>query len=111
MQFTWLLNVMRTVKEGLTRGDEEEDTKWEPESAFGLIRDELAIEYGEHTRDESGRIIAEFREIIETLHSKALVDKEKVLTMLYSLTRTMSFMDQLSEFLVVEIERYKSVEV
>ena len=111
MQFTWLLNVMRTVKEGLTRGDEEGDTTWEPESAFGRIRDKLAIEYSEHVTDQIGRMIAEFREIIETLDSKALVDKEKVLTMLYSLTRTMSFMDQLSEFLVVEIERYKSVEV
>ena len=110
MQFTWLLNVMRTVKEGLTRGDEEGDTTWEPESAFGRIRDKLAIEYSEHDTDQIGRMIAEFREIIETLDSKALVDKEKVLTMLYSLTRTMSFMDQLSEFLVVGIERYKSVE-
>ena len=104
MQFTWLLNVMRTVKEGLTRGDEEGDTTWEPESAFGRIRDELAIEYGEHARDESGRIIAEFGEIIETLDNKEIVDKEILLAMLYSLTSTMSFMNQLSEFLVVEID-------
>jgi hypothetical protein len=57
----------------------------------------------------TGRIIAEFRETIETLDSKKIVDKERVLAMLYSLTSTMSFMDQLSEFLGVEIERYKSV--
>ena len=110
MQFLWLLIVIRTVKEGLTRGDEEEDTTWEPESAFGRIRDNLAIEYSEHARNETGRIIAEFRETIEILDNKEIVDKEIVLAMLYSLTSTMSFMDQLSEFLVVEIERYKSVE-
>jgi len=109
MQFLWLLIVIRTVKEGLTRGDEEKDTKWEPESAFGRIRDELAIEYGEHARDESGRIIAEFREIIETLDNKEIVDKEILLAMLYSLTSTMSFMNQLSEFLMVEIERYSAL--
>jgi hypothetical protein len=110
MQFTWLLIVIRTVREGLTREDEEGDTKWEPESVFERIRDKLAIEYSEHTRDETGKMIAEFREIIETLDSNEMVDKEKVLIMLYSLTHTMSFMDQLSEFLAVEIERYKSVE-
>jgi hypothetical protein len=110
MQFLWLLIVIRTVKEGLTRGDEDEDTTWEPESAFGRIRDELAIEYSEHARDETGRIIAEFREIIETLDNKEMVDKEIVLAMLYSLTNTMSFMNQLNDFLVVEIERNKSIE-
>jgi hypothetical protein len=39
MQFLWLLILIRTVKEGITRGDEEEDTTWEPEAAFGRIRD------------------------------------------------------------------------
>ena len=110
MQFLWLLIVIRTVKEGLTRSDEEEDTSWEPESAFGRIRDKLNIEYNEHARDVTGKIIAEFRETIETLDSKEIVNKEIVLAMLYSLTSTMSFMDQLSDFLVGEIGRYKSIE-
>ena len=110
MQFLWLLIVIRTVKEGLTRGDEEGDTKWEPETAFGRIRDKLAIEYGERARDETSRIIAEFRETIEALDHKEIVDKERVLAMLSCLTSTMSFMDKLNDFLVVEIERYKSIE-
>ena len=110
MQFLWLLIVIRTVKEGLTRGDEEGDTRWEPESAFGRIRDKLAMEYGERARDETDRIIAEFRETIEALDHKEIVDKERVLAMLSCLTSTMSFMDKLNDFLVVEIERYKSIE-
>jgi hypothetical protein len=110
IQFLWLLNVIRTVKEGLTRGDEEEDSNWEPEAAFRRIRETLAIECNEHATEDASWMIAEFRATIETLERKEIVDKEKVLAMLYSITRTMSFMDQLSNFLVVEIERYKSVE-
>jgi hypothetical protein len=102
--------MIKTVKEGLTRGEVEEDTTWEPESAFGRIRDELAMEYSKLAEDETGRIIAEFREIIETLDNKDIVDKGILLGMLHSLTETMISMVQLSEFLVVEIERYKSVE-
>ncbi len=110
MQFLWLLIVIKTVKEGLTRGEGEEDTTWEPESAFGRTRDELAMEYSKFAGDKTGRIIAEFTETIETLDNKEIVDKGILLGMLYSLTSAMSSMDQLSEFLVVEIERYKSVE-
>ena len=110
MQFTWLLIVIRTVKEGLTRGDEEGDTTWEPESAFGRIRDKLANEYSEHATDQIGMMIAEFREIIETLVSKEMVDKERVLVMLYGLASTMSFLHKLNDFLMIEIERYKSAE-
>lgn len=109
IQFLWLLNVMRTVKEGLTRGDEEEDTTWEPESAFGRIRDKLAIEYSEHTKDKTDSIIAEFREITETFDNQEIVDKESVLAMLYSFTSTMSFMDQVTDFLEVEIDSQGSI--
>ena len=111
MQFTWLLNVMRTVKEGLTRGDEEGDTTWEPESAFRRIHDELAYEYSEQARDDTGKIIAEFRETIEALESKEMINKEIVLAMLLSLTNKMNSVNQLHDFLAVEIERYKNVEM
>jgi hypothetical protein len=110
MQFLWLLIVIRTVKEGLTRRDEEEDNTWDSEFAFERIRDKLAIEYSEHARDETDRIIAEFRETIETLENKEIVDKGRVLVMLSSLTSTKSFLDQLNDFLTLEIERYKSIE-
>ena len=110
MQFLWLLIVIRTVKEGITRGDEEGDTKWEPESAFGRIRDTLAIEYTEHASEETDRIITEFRETIEEIDNKEILDKGSLLAMLSSLTSTMSFMDQLYDFLMIEIERCKSVD-
>jgi hypothetical protein len=110
IQFLWLLNAMRTVKEGLTRGDDEENTNWEPEAAFWRIRDSLAIEYSEHATEDVSGMIAEFREIIEVLGSKEIVDKEKVLAMLYRFTSKMSLMDKLSDFLMLEIERSKSNE-
>jgi hypothetical protein len=101
---------MRTVKEGPTRGDDEENTNWEPEAAFWRIRDSLAIEYSEHATEDVSGMIAEFREIIEVLGSKEIVDKEKVLAMLYRFTSKMSLMDKLSDFLMLEIERSKSNE-
>jgi hypothetical protein len=109
IQFLWLLNVMRTVKEGLTRGDVEKDTTWEPEPAFGRIWGQLAIEYSEDAGDKIDGIIVEFREIIEIFDNKELVDKESVLAMLYSFTTTMSFMDQITNFLKVEIDRQGSI--
>ena len=110
MQFLWLLIVIRTVKEGLTRRDEEGDLEWEPEAAFGRIRDKLALEYGERARYEISWIIAEFRETIEAYDNMEIVDKEIVIAILISLTSTMSFMGQMSDFLMREFERYKSVE-
>jgi hypothetical protein len=55
-------------------------------------------------------MIAEFREIIEELQNRTLVDKISVLEMLNYLTRTLAFVDQLGDFLVSEIERQKSDE-
>ena len=107
-QFLWLLSVMRTVNEGLARVDE--DTTWEPESAFGRIYDKLTSEYSEQATDEMSKIVDEFRDIIETLDRKEIVDKEKVLAMLYGFTSKLNLMDQLNEFLAIEIERYKNIQ-
>ncbi|HWZ18692.1 MAG TPA: hypothetical protein VNW73_07840 [Ktedonobacteraceae bacterium] len=107
-QFSWLLSVMRTINEGLARVDE--DTTWEPEPAFRRIHDKLATEYSEQATDEVSEVVNEFRDIIETLDRKDIVDKEKVLAMLYGFTSKMNLMDQLREFLVVEIERYNNIE-
>ena len=68
------------------------------------------MEYSKLVGDETGKIIAEFRETIEKLDNMRIAEKGILLGMLYSFTGTMSSMDQLSEFLVVEIERYKSAE-
>lgn len=105
-QFLWLLNVMRTINEGLARVDE--DKTWEPEPAFEQFHDRLVIEYSEHATNEVSDIVNEFRDIIETLDHKQVVDEEEVLVMLYSLTKTMK-LDQLSEFLVAEIDRQKAM--
>ena len=96
-QFLWLLSVMRTVNEGLAGVDE--DTTWEPESAFRRINDKLTTQYSEQATNDVSEIINEFRDIIETLDSKEIVDKENVLAMLYGFTSKMELMDQLSEFL------------
>jgi hypothetical protein len=107
-QFLWLLSVMRTINEGLARVDE--DTTWEPESAFGRIYDKLTFEYSEKATDEVSKIVDEFRDILETLDRKEIVAKENVLAMLYEFTSKMHLMDQLSEFLAIEIERYKNTQ-
>ena len=107
-QYLWLLIAIRTVNEGLARVDE--DMTWEPEPAFDRIRDKLAIKYSEQATDEVSEIVAEFRDIVESLDRKEIVDKEKVLAMLYNLTSKMNVMDQLSEFLLAEIERYNNIE-
>ncbi|MGZ6368227.1 MAG: hypothetical protein ACXWPS_19990 [Ktedonobacteraceae bacterium] len=107
-QFLWLLSVMRTVNEGLARVDE--DTTWEPESAFGRIYDKLTSEYSEQATDVMSKIVDEFRDIIETLDRKEIVAKENVLAMLYGFTSKMHLMDPLSEFLSTEIERYNTIQ-
>ena len=110
VQFEWLLSVMRTVKEGISGGDEEEDTSWEPESAFARIYDKMVIELNEHTSDKLDVMTAESREIIEELDRKNIVNTLSVLDMLYNLTSTIGSMDQLSNFLMSEIENSKSDE-
>ena len=107
-QFLWLLSVMRTVNEGLARVDE--DMTWEPEPAFERIYDKLTTQFCEQTTDEVREIVHEFRDIIETLDRIEIVDKEKVLAMLYAFTSKMHLMDQLSEFLSAEIERYNNIQ-
>lgn len=103
LQFLWLLIVIMTVKEGLARVDE--DMTWEPEPAFERIRDMLTFEYEDRAGDRTDSIIAEFREINDALDNSGVVDKESLLAMLYGFTCTMSFMDQITNFLEVEIDR------
>jgi hypothetical protein len=103
MQFLWLLVVMQTVKEGLTREDEEGDTRWEPESAFGPIHNGLAAKYSKLTEDATDKLIARFREIVEVLDGDGLVDKEVLLSMLHSFTATQVHLDRLHTFLAEEI--------
>jgi hypothetical protein len=103
MQFLWLLNVMRTVKEGLAQREDEGDSSWEPEFAFARIHDELVIEYSEQATDMVRKIVDEFREITEELDRKEIVDKVSILTMLANLTSTMN-LEQITDFLKMEID-------
>lgn len=109
MQFIWLLTVVKTVKEGLTRDggeeDEDKDRRWEPESAFGRFHEELAAKFREDRVDE---VIAEFREINRALDEKGIVDKGILLGMLRSFTGSMRQLDQVSVFLGEEIESNSS---
>src|SRR5260370_25742493 len=76
MQFIWLLTVVKTVKDGLTRDsgeeDEDEDRRWEPESAFGRIHEELVAKLRKDKLDE---VIAELGEISRALENKGIVDE------------------------------------
>jgi hypothetical protein len=107
MQFLWLLVAMKTVQEGLMREDGGEDTRWEPESAFGRIHNEQAAKYSKLTEDTPDKLIAGFREIIEVLDSDGIVDKGVLLSMLHSFTATQGHLGQLHTFLAEEIERDK----
>jgi len=103
MQFLWLLAVMKTVKEGLTRKDGGGDTRWEPESAFGCIHNELAAKYSKLTEDAPAKLIGGFREIVEVLDGDGLVDKRVLLSMLHSFTATQVHLGRLHAFLAEEI--------
>ena len=103
MQFLWLLVVMQTVKEGLPREDEEGDPRWEPESAFGRIHNELAAKHSKLTEDVPEKLIARFREIVEALDGDGLVDKGVLLSMLHSFTATQVHLGLLLSFLAEEI--------
>ena len=77
---------------------------------FERIHDKLATDYSEQATDEVNKLVDEFRDIIETLNRKNIVDKENVLAMLYAFASQMNLMDQLPEFLINEIERYHNIE-
>ena len=102
-QFLWLLAVMRVVKEGLSRKDGE-DSRWEPESAFGRIRYELDEQFDKSTEDAIDRAITELREIIGTLDNRGIVGRRLLLAMLHSLTATKDNLELLSKFLSQELE-------
>jgi len=109
LQFLWLLTVVKTIEEGLTLDDGEEDTQWEPESAFGRIRNELAAKFSNPAENETEKVIVELREIIETLESRGILDKGVLLSMLRSFVGTVRQLDRLNTFLVEEVERHKGV--
>lgn len=106
MQFLWLLVVMKTVKEGLASEDGGGDTRWEPESAFERIHNELAAKFSKLTEDAPDKLITEFREIVEALDSDGIVDKGVLLSMLHSFTATQVSLEHLHTFLAEEMDGY-----
>jgi hypothetical protein len=109
LQFLWLLTVVKTIEEGLTQDGGEEDTQWEPESAFGRIRNELDAKFSNPAENETEKVIVELREIIEMLESKGILDKGILLSMLRSFVGTVRQLDRLNTFLVEEVDRHKGV--
>ena len=84
-QFLWLLAIMKAIEERLSMEDKA-DAEWEPEAAFGRIRNQLDTRFSKPTEDETGRIIAGLREVIETLDSGGMIEKKVLLGMLGYLT-------------------------
>ena len=108
-QLLWLLAIMKTIEERLSMEDGA-DTEWEPEAAFGRIRNQLDTRFRKHTEDETGRIIAGLKEVIETLDGRGMIEKRVLLGMLGHLTAANTRLDQLSTFLAEELERSRSLE-
>ncbi|HVB22443.1 MAG TPA: hypothetical protein VNG51_10895 [Ktedonobacteraceae bacterium] len=101
-QYLWLLTIMRTLREGITR-NEKEGMQWEPEIAFGTISDQLAEQYSAATEETTATIIATFRAIVAELDSKGMVNRNLLLTMLQSMTATLPSTEQLATFLTKEL--------
>ncbi|MEO8972708.1 MAG: hypothetical protein ABI406_14045 [Ktedonobacteraceae bacterium] len=101
-QYLWLLTIMQTVREGITR-NEEEGILWDPEVAFDTISEQLAEQYSLVTEETIPDIIAAFRAIVAELDSKGMVNRNLLLTMLQSMTATLPSTGQLSAFLAQEL--------
>jgi hypothetical protein len=105
-QLLWGLAITKTVEEGLTEQDGQ-DTKWEPETAFRGICQELERKFSPLTQDKREEILTELRVIIEVLDRKGIVDKGALLLLLNSLVRTRDHLGHLAKFLDKELEIHK----
>lgn len=101
-QYLWLLTIMQTVREGITR-NEEEGIQWDPEVAFATIFHQLTRQYNAITEETPATIIAAMRAIVAELDSKGMVNRYQLLTMLQSLIATLPFAEQLAAFLAQEL--------
>jgi hypothetical protein len=101
-QYLWLLTIMHTVREGITR-NEAEGMQWDPEVAFATFSNQLAEQYSATTEETTTTIIAAFRAIVAELDSKGMVNRNLLLTMLQSLTATLPYTEQLAAFLAQEL--------
>lgn len=102
-QYLWLLTIMQTVREGITR-NEEEGIQWEPEVAFHTIYEQLTGQYHTTTEETTDGIIAAFRAIVAELDSKGMVNRNLLLTMLQSMAAALPSTGQLATFLTQEIK-------
>ena len=102
-QYLWLLTIMQTVREGITR-NEADGIHWDPEVAFDTTYNQLSRQYSSATEETFATIIAAFRAIIVELDSKGMVNRRQMLTMLQGLTASLPYAEQLAAFLTREIE-------
>jgi hypothetical protein len=105
-QLLWILAIMRTVQEGLTTLDEEneEALHWEPETTFEHIYGELVATSSDTTSD---KLLARFNTIIGAIEGKGMIDRKTILAMLRSFVSARSDADQLGKFL----DQYAEVEI
>ncbi len=101
-QYLWLLTIMQTVREGITR-NEAEGMQWNPEAAFGTIYDQPTRRYSAATEETTATIIVAFRAIVAELDNKGMVNRYQLLTMLQSMTATLPYAEQLAAFLTEEL--------
>lgn len=100
-QFLWLLAILQTIVHGLNIGNEG-SARWEPESAFRRIHDQLDAQWEESA--DSSTIASQAREIINILDKEGMVDKEVLLFLLHSVTASRASLEGLSTFLAEELE-------
>ena len=105
-QFLWGLTILKTVREGLRRIDED-DTQWEPEDAFERHWHELEMRFSTSAKDTTDEILAESRSIIEELDEQGTVDRESLLIMLKSLADRQVALEQVRTFFTQALERYQ----
>lgn len=103
-QLLWLLAIIRTVQDGLTLLDEEneEAALWDPEMAFRRIYGELIATSSATTND---KLLTRFNTIIAAIESKAMIDRQTILALLKSFVSARSDMSELGQLLdKVEIQ-------
>jgi len=105
-QFLWILTTMKTVKRGLALKDVP-NAGWEPEEAWQDIHSELVARFNEATESAIAQVKAGCQTIITELDAEGLVDKDVLLTLLYSITSTKPYLEQLTVYLAKEIDELK----
>ncbi len=102
-QFLWILTTMKTVEKGLALR-EVQNTSWEPEDEFRNIYDGLEARFNDATAEAIVQIKVELQVITEELDREGIIDKDVLLTMLHSISRTKPELELVTEYLSKELD-------